>query len=232
MSDHMMAQSNDPKVLVFDFDGVLLESVDVKDEAYRDLFADTTAEQSQAVYDFHRATPGIHRRVKVERILTEVLNRLADEAIVDSALERFREIVWERLMECPEVPGVRAFLEAHEHLPKYVVSAAPHEELQELARARDLARYFRDVLGSPPGKAELLASILQQEGVSPGDTTMYGDKLADLRAAEDVGVHFVGRRTFCSAGEFPSGVSVIDSFIDPGQRSGHQSSIGQGKQEA
>ena len=228
----MMADSNSPQVLVFDFDGVLLESVDVKDEAFRELFPDTTAEQRQAVYDFHRATPGIHRRVKVGRILTEVLNRPADEATVDSALERFREIVWERLMNCPEVPGVRAFLEAHDHLPKYVVSAAPHEELRELARARGFTRYFRDVLGSPPGKAELLGWILQQEGVAPSDTTMYGDKLADFRAAEDVGVHFVGRRTSCSAGEFPSGVSVIDSFIDPGQRSGHQSSIGHGKQEA
>lgn len=209
-----MAQSNDPKVLVFDFDGVLLESVDVKDEAYRELFPDTTAKQRQAVYDFHRASPGIHRRVKVERILTEVLNRPADEAIVDSALERIREIVWERLMECPEVTGVRAVLEAHEHLPKYVVSAAPHEELQELAWARDLARYFRDVLGSPPGKAELLGWILQQEGVSPGDAIIFGDRLSDLHAAEDAGVYFVGRRTSYGAREFPKDIPVIDSFIE------------------
>ncbi|WP_018875692.1 HAD family hydrolase [Thioalkalivibrio sp. ALE31] len=118
-------------------------------------------------------------------------------------------------MKCPEVPGVRAFLEAHEHLPKYVVSAAPHEELQELARDRDLIRYFRGVLGAPPGKAELLGWILEQEGVTPSATTMFGDKLADLRAAEEVGVHFVGRRTSFSAGEFPSGVSVINSFTDP-----------------
>ena len=212
MSDHMVAQSNDPKVLVFDFDGVLLESVNVKDEAYRDLFPDITAEQRQAVYDFHRATPGIHRRVKVERILTEVLNRPADEAIVDSALERIREIVWERLMECPEVTGVRAFLEDHEHLPKYVVSAAPHEELRELAEARDLTRYFRGVLGSPPGKVELLHRIVRWEGVAPTAATMYGDKITDLRAAEDVGLRFVGRRVRGRPLEFPEQVPTIDSF--------------------
>lgn len=211
----MMREGKAPRVLLFDFDGVLLESVDVKDEAYRDLFPDTTAEQRQAVYDFHRATPGIHRRVKVERILTEVLNRPANEATVDSALERFRETVWDRLMQCPEVPGVRPFLEAHAHLPKYVVSAAPHEELRVLARARDLACYFRDVLGSPPGKVELLGHILQQEGVSPGDAVMYGDKVADLRAAEEVGVYFVGRRAPGGTGEFPCGIRVIDTFRTP-----------------
>lgn len=225
----MMAESNAPQVLVFDFDGVLLESVDVKDEAFCDLFPDTSAEQRQAVYDFHRATPGIHRRVKVERILTEVLGRTADEATVDSALERFRGIVWEQLMKCPEVLGVRTFLEAHDHLPKYVVSAAPHEELRELAQVRDLARYFRDVLGSPPGKAELLGYILRQEGVSPGDTVMYGDKLADLRAAEEVGVHFVGRRASGGSNEFPDGVPMIDSFVALCPPAGNRTSIGHGK---
>lgn len=224
-----MVEFKTPQVLVFDFDGVLLESVDVKDEAFRELFPETTAEQRQAVYDFHRATPGIHRRVKVTRILTEVLQRPADESTVEGALERFQRVVWERLMECPEVPGVRAFLEAHEHLPKYVVSAAPHDELRKLAQARDFTRYFRDVLGSPPGKVELLHRIVRWEGVAPAAATMYGDKLTDLHAAEDVGVHFVGRRASHGPAEFPSGASVIDSFIELGPRRGYPSSAEHGK---
>ena len=75
-------------------------------------------------------------------------------------------------MSCPEVAGVRKFLdEISKQLPCYVVSAAPQDELRAVAEKRNFSKYFVDVWVSPPAKAELLQRIIMQEGVMPEEVS-------------------------------------------------------------
>ena len=201
------------KVLAFDFDGVLLESVTVKDQAFYDLFEDATIQEREKVLALHKRTPGIHRRDKISLLLTEALNREATPAIVNSALERFSKLVWDGLISCPEVAGVRKFLdEIPKQLPCYVVSAAPQDELRAVTEKRDFSKYFVDVWGSPPTKAELLQRIIMQEGVVPEEVTLIGDKSSDLKAAQTVGTGFIGRVLPGNETDFPEEVVVVNSF--------------------
>ena len=201
------------KVLAFDFDGVLLESVAVKDQAFYDLFEDATVQEREKVLALHKRTPGIHRRDKISLLLTEVLIRQATPAIVNNALERFAKLVWDGLMNCPEVAGVRKFLdEISRRLPCYVVSAAPQDELRAVTEKRDFSKYFVDVWGSPPTKAELLQHIIMQEGVVPEEVTLIGDKSSDLKAAQTAGTGFIGRVLPGSDTVFPEEVVVVNSF--------------------
>ncbi len=201
------------KVLAFDFDGVLLESVAVKDKAFYNLFKDTTIQEREKILALHKRTPGIQRRDKISLLLIEALKREATLAIVNSALERFAELVWEGLMNCPEVPGVRGVLEeVSKQVPCYVVSAAPQNELRAVAEKRNFCKYFIDVWGSPPTKAELLHRIIIQESVVPEEVTLIGDKSSDLKAAQKVGTGFIGRVLSGEKTEFPQGIEVVNGF--------------------
>jgi len=202
------------KVLVFDFDGVLLESVSVKDQAFHELFEDATFEERKNVLALHQRTPGIHRRDKIALLMTEVLNRHPTPVLVNVALKRFKNLVWNGLMQCPEVEGVRYFLDAtHKQIPCYVVSAAPHDELQAVARKRNFTQYFVDLFGSPPGKAELLQRIAVLEDVHPEEITLIGDKYSDLKAAQMIGSGFIGRVAPGDKSNFPAEIEVIPNFI-------------------
>lgn len=206
----------DPKeVLVLDFDGVVLESVAVKDRAFFDLFDDATNEEKKRVLDFHLSTPGINRREKITRLLAEVLGRPPTKDALEVALDRFSGLVWDSLLACKEVPGIRRLLESNKGMPCYVVSASPQDELRALAEARDLTRHFASVYGSPASKAELLRQVVAAEDVSPRALLFIGDKLSDLKAAREVGARFIGRRSPENPTDFPAGTRLISDFHDP-----------------
>lgn len=200
------------KVIVFDFDGVILESVEVKDKAFYNLFDNLSEEERQRVIDTHRNNPGMNRRKKIALLLTKVLGREACAEDVNTWLKRFTELVEYGLMNCPEVPGIRRLLQALSEKPCYVVSAAPQEELRMVARKRDLAQYFIDIFGSPATKIELLQDIIQCENVLPESILLIGDKISDYNAAQSVGTEFIGRRLPINPTKFPVGTLVIDDF--------------------
>ena len=203
-----------PDLLVFDFDGVILDSVGIKDEAFHDLFEDATEKQKEEVLQFHRFTPGLPRQIKIERILTEILRRPLDRDSVTGALNRYSKIVWNRVTKCPEVHGIRAYLEEQENIPKYIVSASPQGELSELTRVRGLKPYFKGVFGGPDSKSALLKAIIEKEDVRPSQVLMYGDKKSDLEAASDVGIQFVARITADEEEGFPESILRIEDFTE------------------
>jgi phosphoglycolate phosphatase-like HAD superfamily hydrolase len=203
-----------PDMLIFDFDGVILDSVGIKDEAFHDLFEDATEKQKEEVLQFHRSTPGLPRQIKIERILTEVLKRPLNRDSVTGALDRYSKIVWDRVTKCPEVHGIRSYLEEQANIPKYIVSASPQGELNELTRARGLTPYFKGIFGGPGSKSALLRAILEKEDIRPSQVLMYGDKTSDLEAASDVGIQFVARVTGDEEEGFPESIERIEDFTE------------------
>lgn len=211
---------NAPRVVVFDFDGVILESVPVKEQAIFDLFLDLDAklEERRRVLELHRETSGIGRRDRVRLLLTEALRRNATKEVVDSLLHKFAKLIWNGLLACPEVPGIRDFLDSVADMPCYVVSASPHEELRAVARARDFHRYFIDLLGMPPAKTDSLNKIAARENVPSESILFIGDKISDYKAAQNVGTLFLGRISPENPTNFPRDVVVINDFGIAGQR--------------
>lgn len=201
------------RAAVFDFDGVILESTSVKDRAVSDLFPRATLQQRKRVLGVHRSNPGIERRQRIKLLLARGLGRQPVDGEVDRLLERFSALVHEKILLCPEVPGIRGFLESLKGISCYVVSAAPQNEVREAASARGFSGYFADILGMPPSKPENLAEIGRRENVSMHEVLFTGDKVSDYLAAQKAGALFAGRRTPENPTRFPEKTVVIDDFI-------------------
>lgn len=194
------------KAVVFDFDGVILESVDIKTRAFRILFQDHGAHLKRIV-QLHRDNAGLSRYEKFQIIYRDFLKRpLPDEEV--RRLDRaFSGLVVAEILACPLVPGAQEFL-SHAVLqwPLFVVSGTPQAELLEIVRRRGLDRYFRRVYGSPRSKEVLLHEILTDNGWSAEDLVFVGDGLTDYRAAAAVGIPFVARVANNVSTLFPSSV--------------------------
>lgn len=203
---------------MLDFDGVILESVPVKEQAVFDLFQGATLDERRRVLAVHRENPGINRRQRITLLLKEGLGRTVPQEDVNSLLERFARLVWNGLMTCPEVPGIRQFLNSVSDIPCYVVSASPQEELKAVAEARDFSRYFIDLLGAPSSKTDLLVAIMARESIPPESILFIGDKISDYKAAQSVGTRFIGRRSPDNPTDFPIDVVTINDFGLDGQR--------------
>ena len=201
--------------IFFDFDGVLVESLDVKVEAFRRLYAPhgkSIQEQALDHYISNTGVPRIHRfRHCHERFLGVSLSDDEAEALSD----QFGHMVEDAVVACAWVAGAREFLEAHaERQPCFVVSATPREELERILHRRQMRHFFAAAYGSPPEKTEILETVLRTRELNPRDTIMIGDGLADYRAAQANGMRFLGRTHAGWRNPFPDGTETVEDLCN------------------
>ncbi|WP_165177057.1 HAD family hydrolase [Desulfovibrio sp. ZJ369] len=195
--------------LVFDCDGVILDSVPVKTRAFARLAQPFGDEARDRFVMYHTVHGGVSRYKKFQWFFREVLGReISDEESADWG-RRFAEYALDEVRRCPLIPGVADVLETWRgRLPLYVCSGAPAEELRMVLHERGLERYFTGIYGSPPAKALLLAEIVRVAGVLPDHVLMVGDAVTDRDAAESVGTLFYGVGAELKGGDFPWGADL------------------------
>lgn len=186
------------RALAFDFDGVLVESVDVKTRAFRRLFASDGADVTERVVDYHLRNGGVSRFEKFRYIYREILARPLSDDRFQQLCDDFATLVVEEVVAAPEVPGANAFLRTYSaRYLLFVVSGTPATELRDIVARRSMTPYFREVLGAPETKDALLTGLLARYGLAPFELVFIGDAETDWRAAAATGVPFIWR---CTAG--------------------------------
>ncbi|MBI4348185.1 MAG: HAD family hydrolase [Elusimicrobia bacterium] len=198
------------KAVVLDFDGVVLQSVDVKTKAFAELFAGEAPQARRRIVDYHLANGGISRFEKFRWAYREVLRRELPADEEASLGRRFNELVEEGVVAAEWVPGAREFLDfAQGRVPLYVASGTPEDELRRIVERRGLASRFAGVFGSPSKKAEILRRAAASSGSAPGELAMVGDAINDYDAARAAGSAFVGVVEPGRESPFPKDVVVL-----------------------
>jgi phosphoglycolate phosphatase-like HAD superfamily hydrolase len=185
------------RAIVFDFDGVILESADVKTDAFLELYAEHGAAVVQKVRDHHLANLGVSRFKKFAWIAENVLRcPLTDDALAALG-RRFSDLALARVLAAPFVPGAEAALAAlgARGLPMFVASGTPHDELQQIVAHRGLDGSFHEVHGTPREKPEILRDLLARHGLTAGEVLFVGDGMSDYKASCTVGTEFLARDT-------------------------------------
>ena len=184
----------DLEAIVFDCDGVILESADLKSQAFFKIGAQFGPDVQKSFYEYHMSHTGVSRFEKFAWLYRTHLGReiSPDESARLGAM--FVEIATEAVRRAPFVPGfqeVLAYLDGR--LPLFVASGTPQEELCHTLEERGIFAKFKAVLGTPPSKNELLARILAENAFDPQRVIMVGDGETDLKAAQANGTLFYGR---------------------------------------
>ena len=187
--------SAEPRVIIFDFDGVVLESADIKTRAFALLFDEHPDEHVEAIVELHLRLAGVSRYEKFKLIYEDILELPLDDDELQRLGEEFSRIALEEILSCEFVTGAREFLQRrHRSHALYVASGTPEEELRHIVRQRRLERFFRGVYGTPAVKADISRRILEETGAEPHEAVFIGDATTDLEGAREAGVPFIGRR--------------------------------------
>ena len=181
-------------LMVFDCDGVILESMDIKAKAFYRIGKEVSEEAADALVVYHNMHGGVSRFKKFEWLYATYKGRAITDEEKEALNDTFKKIAMEEIARCALVPGVQNVLDLWKgRVPMYVASGAPEEELRMIIQNRGLAKYFVGVYGSPTVKTQLLRIIVQHAGVHPCNAIMIGDARTDQYAAEAVGTRFYGR---------------------------------------
>ena len=181
-------------LVIFDFDGVLGETVEVKTRAFYETALPFGEDAARRLVDYHRAHGGVSRVLKFEWLFKEALRKPWTQELSDALCAQFASKVRERMVTEPMVPGAMDALETlYGRIPLCVATGMPDEELHFILEKRGLVRFFFAAHGTPPAKAELVARCVREAGVKPERALMVGDSITDFEAAESVGTAFYGR---------------------------------------
>jgi len=182
--------------IVFDFDGVLAETNEIRFQGFADLFKDIPADEMSRFMEFVKTNGGLSRYGKIRHLYDDILGQPLSENQLLVLAGRYSELVAERIIAADPVPGSLEFLAGYgDDFEFAVVSGSDQGELRQVCQARGINRYFRAILGSPTEKAENLAQLLTAQAWDRQACLYVGDSLNDCEAAAEAGIGFIGRNS-------------------------------------
>ena len=180
------------KTIVFDCDGVVLDSNVVKTEAYfrTAKILGATDAQAQALVDYHVKLGGISRYHKFDWYLREVLQQPVTEAAVQKLLDSFSQELEVGLMQCDLAKGLFDLRKKTES-NWLILSGGDQQEIRNLFTKRKIAHMFNGGLfGSPDNKDVVLAREKANGNISQ-PALFLGDSKYDFEAATRAGLDFI-----------------------------------------
>jgi len=182
------------KAIIFDFDGVITESMDIKTQAFTYLFKDCSKETVDKIVKLHLDNGGMSRFEKFKIIYNDYLQEILTKEEEKRLAQGFSSFCFEKMLECPYVKGVEDFLKNnYRKYNLFIASGTPHEEMNRIVDERNLRKYFQGVWGSPRGKSEIIKMILEKYNLKNNEVVFIGDAPTDYWGAQEADIGFIAR---------------------------------------
>lgn len=202
------------QVIVFDFDGVIIDSAHIKDQAFLALFSELAPEAAEKAIDYINRTKGQFRRKRILNGFKEIFGINLSESELDIQYNKFSDLVIQSCIQAPFIRGAMEFFNTPHHQHLYVVSAAPQDEVKYIMKKRDISQFFKDISGGPVKKTLHLQRIANEENVNKNEILFIGDALPDYQAAMESGVStFLGVVPVNKENPFPGHVDVLGDLM-------------------
>ena len=182
------------RYIIFDFDGVLVESNDIRFNGFRKLFKNFPQEQVEKLVTYAKANGGISRYKKIAYFFSEIMQEPISDESVNKWADQFSNLVEQDIVEAQAVEGSLDFLKKYvDQLDFAIVSGSDQKELRSICRKRNIDHFFKSILGSPVEKKDNIATLLSDMKWQHDRSLYVGDSNNDLEAAKANNLDFVGR---------------------------------------
>lgn len=207
-----MKQVENFKVILWDFDGVILDSMAVRDLGFVRVLEGEgyNAEQINRLLAYHRVNGGLSRYVKFRYFYEEILGQSVSEEEVLRLADSFSKIMLSLLIDENLLiqDSVHFIKEKYPHYNFHIVSGSDGIELNQICAGLGLSSYFNSIQGSPTPKKQLVKDLLETYNYNPASVCLIGDSINDWEAATVNSIDFFGYNNE----ELRSEYEYIDSF--------------------
>jgi beta-phosphoglucomutase len=197
--------------LIFDMDGVLIDSNPVHREAWEIYNRRFGLETTEAMHEFMygKRNDEIVRYFFGDLPASEIARRGSEKE------QLYREMISDRI-ETILVPGVRNFLMQYRENPMAVASNAEPENVNFVLQASGLGPYFQSALDgsqvrNPKPHPDIYLLAAKQLGIEPVNCIVFEDSHTGVEAARAAGMTVIGVRT--THGYLPGTQLNIDNFM-------------------
>ena len=203
------------KYIFWDFDGVIKDSVDIKSNAYEELFLQWGNVVSSRVREHHNSNGGMSRFDKIPLYLSWT-NENLNEMLINKLCNDFSNLVKHKVINSQWVPGVFDLIHSlnkNDHF-SFIVTATPYTEITEILYELELTDLFKEVFGAPTSKSDAIAIIIKKYEILNKDAVMIGDSKTDMIAAINNNIDFILRKTNENKSlQIETDSKMIDNFL-------------------
>jgi phosphoglycolate phosphatase len=200
------------KAIVFDFDGVLVDSVGLKNQAFEEIYQEHFGELTPDVQEYINKNGGLERAKRFTHFYQTTEGRDPSETELELLSKLFTLKIKQVMIDRAVMPGVAKTLDSlkAKGIPMYIASGTPHEELGEICQQIGLKEYFVDIYGAPNSKAWVIKKAFETYGVPFQQILMVGDSMIDWHAAHMTQCAFLGVRSPYTI--FPEGTEICQTI--------------------
>jgi len=201
------------QTLIFDCDGVILNSNKIKTQAFYDVAKVYGHEPAQTLKDYHVLNGGISRYEKFEYLFTNILHKPIDAQELEQLLLNFSKEVKKALLTCEVAVHIQELREKTKNSKWLIVSGGDHTELREVFFQRKLDSYFDGgIFGSPDDKDTILKNEKDKCNII-GKSLFLGDSMYDYQAAKTAKIDFIFLSKWTEANNWESEFSN-NAYLD------------------
>ena len=184
------------KALIFDFDGIIVDSVNLKTEAFYELYKPFGVEVAQKVIKHHEANGGVSRFEKFKIYHENFLGlKLSNKNLVKLSKD-FSKNVIKKIIKLPFVDGAEFFFSSSfKNYDFFISTGTPTDEINYILKKKNINNFFKGVYGSPINKDKHIKDIINKYHYKNHEIVFIGDSSTDLEAARINNLKFIGRFT-------------------------------------
>ena len=191
----------------WDFDGVIKDTLEIKGEAFVEVYEYLSLESKNEILKYHYENGGLPRLKKFSywNDKFSIENRTNKDLVLEQSM-RYERIVLSKLIECPWNNGFDALVKKMtiSGCKCFIISGAPRNELVEI-----LGKYFEnfiEVFGGNRAKTDHLKEVQEIYSLSLKDSIFIGDAESDYVAAKNMSIPFILKRHDKNSGFRPVNV--------------------------
>ena len=187
-----MKNINQYSTLIFDCDGVILNSNFQKIEAYRNAAINFGADinEAEALVKHHIELTGISRNIKFHYFLETIMGRKVTEDDMSFLIKSLNNEVIALLKYCEVTMGLEELKKQTQGTKWMVASGGDQEELRFLFSDKKINHFFNGgIFGSPKSKHEIIESHISGDTFLPA--LFLGDSLYDIETAKKYNLDFI-----------------------------------------
>ena len=175
----------DKEIIVFDFDGVLVDSNKIKFDAFFDI------------WNVHISKNSIKRSLLLGGDRRKVINRIyrGENTLINSKngpeffVEAYSKLVHKEIVKIGISSNIINFLMSS-NKSLFINSATPEKELIKLTNDLNISQYFLGIYGAPNSKKDNFNIIFENNNIKAKHVAFYGDMQSDKDIADEMNIKF------------------------------------------
>ena len=182
------------KVILWDFDGVIMDSMPIRGTGFQEVLKQYPGEQVEKLLAFHQQNGGLSRYVKFRHFFEKIRGEVITDQQVLSLAEEFSKIMISLLLDEKLLikDSIDFIKKNYLNYDMHIVSGSDGNELRQICEGLKIDNYFKTINGSPIHKTELVRQVIETNNYNKEEVVLIGDSINDSEAAQVNDITFVG----------------------------------------